>query len=111
MLVRNCAPLLVAALLSQTALAQEPVTLPLPRLEQCAADTHPRLPEKWRATYLMAPFTRSQLVLSDIVYDAALPAMRVTLHGVKRGSADLLVVGDDTYVLSSAGTANQQCRS
>ena len=110
MLVRSCAALLVAALLSQPAVAQEPVTLPLPRLEQCTADAHPQLPEKWRAAYLMAPFTKSQLVLSDIVYDAALPAMRVTLHGVKRGSVDLLVVGEDTYVLS-AGPANKQCRA
>src|SRR5437588_7987386 len=69
----------------------------LPQLAACTSTVHPQLPQQWRATYLMAPFTMGQLVLSEIVHDAWLAATRITLHGVKRGSADFLVIGDKTY--------------
>jgi len=94
--------LLVTVSLSGTALAQEQTPLlPLSRLEQCRATGHPRLPDKWHAIFLMAPFTNSQLMLSDIEYDASLPAMRVRLYGLRRGSADFFVYSTDTYALSS----------
>lgn len=46
-------------------------SLPLPHLETCQDGSHPVLPEKWRGAFLMAPFTSSQLVLSEIVYDGS----------------------------------------
>ena len=52
----------------------------------------------------MAPFTNAQLVLAEIVSDLALSAMRVKLHGVRRGSLDLFVAGNRTYVLKSEGS-------
>jgi hypothetical protein len=85
--------------------------LPLPQLSACRASSHPRLPEKWQATYLMAPFAKAQLVLSDIIYDGSLPAMRIKLYGVRRGAADLFVLGKTTYVLVSDGGAIKQCRN
>ena len=53
---------------------------PLPRLSACTSTLHPQLPQQWRATYLMAPFTIGQLVLGEIVHDASLAATRITLH-------------------------------
>jgi hypothetical protein len=112
MLLRCFARLLIATLSIASAAAQDPVAmLPLPQLDKCDTDARPHLPEKWRATYLMAPFTKSQLVLSHIVYDGALPAMRVKLHGVRRGSADLLVLGNNTYVLTSGMGTIRQCQA
>jgi hypothetical protein len=101
-------PLMTALLISSAAAAQEQgPLLPLPRLEKCDGASRPRLPEKWRAIYLMAPFGKSQLVLGEIVSDASLSAMRVKLYGVQRGSVDLFVLGSNTYVLESDGTATQ----
>jgi hypothetical protein len=102
----------IAVLLISPAAAQEPrALLDLPQLALCGATSHPRLPEKWRGTYLMAPFTNAQLVLAEIVSDLALSAMRVKLHGVRRGSVDLFVAGNRTYVLKSEGSAIKQCRA
>jgi hypothetical protein len=78
---------------------------PLPQMAQCRTPSHPLLPERWHATFLMAPSTRTQLVLADIVEDNTLPAMRARLYGVKTGSADLLVAGNETYLLSG-----EECR-
>ena len=39
--------------------------LPLPHLEPCQHVSHPLLPPKWRGVFLMAPFTGSQLALSE----------------------------------------------
>ena len=104
-------PLTAALLIAAAAEAQEPVApAPLPQLEKCDSASHPRLPEQWRATYLMAPFTKSQLVVGEIVADQPLSAMRVKLSGVGSGSADLLVIGTNTYVLERDGT-RVQCRS
>jgi hypothetical protein len=99
-------PLIAALLITSAAAAQEQAPLlPLPQLEKCDGASRPRLPEKWRAIYLMAPFTKSQLVLGEIVSDASLSAMRVKLYGVRRGSADLFVLGTNTYVLEPDGAA------
>jgi hypothetical protein len=85
-------------------LGEEPAaTLPLPQLAQCGSASHPLLPAKWRAVFLMAPFAKAQLVLADIVVDNAMPAMRARLFGVKHGSTDLLVLGEQTYLLSGEG--------
>ena len=71
----------------------------LPRLAQCSDMAHPRLPEKWRGSFLMAPFTNAQLVLAEIVSDASLAATRARLFGLKGGTADLLVAGSTTYLV------------
>jgi hypothetical protein len=104
--------LTLAALSILPAAAEAPrAQLPLSQLAACERTPPPRLPEKWRGIYLMAPFTDGQLVLAEIVSDAALSAMRVKLHGVKHGSVDLLVVGKTTYVLKSEGSAIRECRA
>src|SRR5262245_8121289 len=103
--------LALAVLIACATAAQAPTTLPLPTLGQCKANAHPRLPEKWRAIYLLAPFTNAQLVLGELVYDGSLPAMRVTLHGVRRGSLDLFFQGSVTYALHSEGQTIIGCQS
>jgi len=80
---------------------QKQLLLSLPTLNECRTAAHPQRPNKWHAAFLMAPFTNDQLVLSDIVYDASLPAMRVKLYGLRHGSLDLFITDPDTYVLSS----------
>jgi hypothetical protein len=86
--------------------------LDVPHLQPCAAEqAQPVPPARWRATYLMAPFTAGQLVLADVVQDALLSAMRVRLYGVERGALDLLVVGSRTYAIESDGPAVRSCRS
>jgi hypothetical protein len=47
----------------------------------------------------MAPFTSAQLVLAEIEHDSDLSATRAKLHGLKRGSLDLIVLGTHTYWL------------
>src|SRR5215475_12611132 len=90
----------VSVATASVAVAQEQAPLlPLPQLQRCDARAHPLLPEKWKATYLMAPFTNAQLVLGEITHDDSIPATRVTLHGARRGSLDLFVHGDKTYAL------------
>src|SRR5437764_2440818 len=83
----------------------------LPELTACHSSAHPQLPPQWRATYLMAPFTTGQLVLSEIVHDASVAATRIRLYGVKHGSADFLVTGNTTYELVSDGDAVTECRA
>jgi len=83
----------------------------VPEFPACLSTAHPRLPPHWRATYLMAPFTTGQLVLAEIVHDAPLAATRITLYGVKGGTADFLVAGDTTYALTSEGAAVRECRA
>jgi len=80
---------------------QQRPLLTMPKMDQCRTKSHPRLPAKWRAAYLMAPFTNAQLVLGEFVHDDNLSATRVKLYGLRRGQADLLVHGDSTYVLAS----------
>ena len=78
MLVRILGPITVAVLLISPAAAQDSrALLKLPELAPCGRTLHPRLPEKWRGAYLMAPFTKAQLVLAEITSDAALSAMRL----------------------------------
>src|SRR5206468_3243571 len=52
---------------------------PLPQLSACTSTLHPQLPQRWRATYLMAPFTVGQLVLGEIVHDASLAGRRPSI--------------------------------
>jgi hypothetical protein len=82
-------------------------SLPLPHLETCQDGSHPVLPEKWRGAFLMAPFSSSQLVLSEIVYDGSVPAMLVNLYGVRSGSARVFVLGNRTYLLPQHGSDGQ----
>jgi len=74
------------------------LTLALPRMAPCERVSHPRLPAKWRGVFLMTPFTPSQLMISEIVYDEAVPAMQVKLVGVRSGAANFLVLKDKTFV-------------
>jgi hypothetical protein len=78
--------------------------LPLPHLETCQQVSHPLLPPKWRGVFLMAPFTGSQLALSEIIYDGSLPAMLVKLYGVRSGATRLFVIGNQTYLLTQDGS-------
>jgi hypothetical protein len=109
--LRLCARLSLALLplLGSAAAQEQAALLPLPQLTHCERASPPRLPERWRAVYLMAPFTKAQLVLGEIVHDGALSATRVRLVGVQRGSLDLLLVGRNTYVLGAEHPA-MACR-
>jgi hypothetical protein len=112
MLLRIVSGVILGVLLTSAAAAQEPfASLSLPQLAPCSDQSRPRLPEKWTGTYLMAPFTKGQLVLAEITADAGLSAMRVKLHGVKRGSLDLFVTGNQTYVLETDDASIKQCRA
>src|SRR5262249_15666643 len=81
------------------------LTLALPRMEPCHRIPHPRLPAKWRGVFLMTPFTTSQLMISEIVYDEAVPAMQVKLVGVRSGAANFLVLNDKTFVTEEGPVA------
>jgi hypothetical protein len=81
--------------------------LALPRMHACLSTEHPLLPPKWRGVFLMAPFTSTQLALSEIIHDGALPATLVRLFGVRSGAAELLVVDNKTYLLGQSGEANR----
>ena len=74
------------------------LNLPLPRMEPCQQVSHPILPAKWRGVFLMTPFTPSQLMVSEIIYDEAVPAMQVKLFGVRSGALNFLVLKDKTFV-------------
>src|ERR1043166_3157780 len=84
---------------------------PVPEFPACGSTAPPNVPPHWRATYLMAPFTTGQLLVAEIVHDARLAATRITLYGVKRGSAAFLVTGETTYELTSEGAAVTECRA
>ena len=68
-------------------------------MARCKVASHPLLPKKWRGTYLMAPFIRAQLTLGEFVVDGSIPAVRVRLFGLRRGSLDLFIHGRKTFVL------------
>jgi hypothetical protein len=110
MLPRALVTIMIAAVTLSPAMAQERALLDLPQFAPCGT-SRPRLPEKWQGTYLMAPFTKAQLVLAEIVADVAVSAMRIKLHGVRRGSLDLFVAGDRTYVLKSNDSVIKKCRA
>ena len=100
----------LSGLFDESAMTQQLAPLlPLPELKTCQASVHPRLPENWRAIFLMAPFTNAQLVLSEIQYDASLPAMRVKLYGLRSGTLDLFVEGSQTYELESQDSEVRSC--
>ena len=111
MLRRASAGVLAIALLAGGSSTQtlDPI-LPLPKLERCTAVAHPRLPDRWRAAFLMAPFTQAQLVLADLVHDEKIPATRVKLYGVRHGAGDFLIAGNDTYVIDSTASG-VECRN
>ena len=102
--------LLATALVSFALAADNATLLTPPRIEPCHTATPPRLPEKWRGVFLMSPFTKGQLVLSEIVHDTTLPATRIKLHGVRTGTADLLIFGTSTFELSSSDDEGAVCR-
>jgi hypothetical protein len=114
MLPRRAAPILVTLvgwLVSGPAPAQPSAAeVPQQHLAACAASGHPQLPQRWGATFLMAPFGEDQLVLAELVHDGAIPAMRARLHGLAHGSADILVAGARTYVLTADGGRLTECR-
>jgi hypothetical protein len=83
----------------------------LPTFAACIPATPPGLPERWRAVSLMMPFLQGQLDVGEFVYDAALPAMRATVYGLKTGAVDLLITDRDTYVLAGPYGSPSQCTS
>jgi hypothetical protein len=104
--------LFAASLVAAGAAAEQPdeaALLPLPALTQCTAPRHPLLPEKWRGTYLMAPFTKQQLVLGDFVTDSSIPATRIWLYGLKHGALNLLIKGQKTYLISRDEDPASEC--
>jgi len=88
--------------------AQTPA-LPLPTLSKCSTESHPQLPQKWRAIFLLTPFSNTQLVLGNFAYDGSHKAMRASLYGLKRGTLDLFVQGNNTFALVSRGSKIVGC--
>src|SRR5215813_2216058 len=99
---RSVSLVLIFTATASVAAAQEPI-LSLPQLRQCEATARPLLPERWQGVFLMAPFSNTQLVLTEIVHDDALQATRMKAYGLRSGSLDLFVHGDKTYALHSDG--------
>jgi hypothetical protein len=83
----------------------------LPTFAACIPATPPELPARWRAISVMMPFLQGQLDVGEFVYDAALPAMRATVYGLKTGAVDLLITDRDTYVLAGPHGSPSQCTS
>ena len=81
----------------------------LPAISRCPGTAHPALPERWHATYLMAPFIKTQLVLGGFTFDGSIPAVKIGLYGVRGGSAELLVKGRQTYLLAKDGVSEDGC--
>src|SRR5258708_39303469 len=101
----------VALCWGKPGLGQEPeASLALPQMAACTGAKHPVLPEKWRATYLAAPFSTAQLILADIEHDGTLGATRARLYGLKHGAADFLILGRRTYLLDADDAGTTQCR-
>jgi hypothetical protein len=59
----------------------------------------------------MSGFGTGQLDVGEFVYDAALPAMRATVYGLESGAADLLIAGEESYLLSGPHGAPTGCTS
>jgi len=95
--------------LPSSRLAAQGLTLPFPAFAACASDSQPLLPRRWRAVALMAPFENRQLDIGEFAYDADLPAMRATVHGLDSGSIDLLITDDTTYQLTGPREAPTGC--
>jgi len=57
------------------------------------------LPERWRAVALLTPWRSAQLVVAEVVCDSTLDAMRVRLHGLEQGRAELLFTDGAGYVV------------
>jgi hypothetical protein len=103
--------LFAVSLTAQRVTAEQADAAPaVPVLTPCVSRSHPLLPEKWRGTYLMAPFTKQQLVLGDFVTDSAIPATRLRLYGLKHGALDLLIEGQKTYLISQDENTSGECQ-
>ncbi len=92
-----------------SAAQQRGAELTLPAMAPCTDSSHPLLPEKWQGTFLMAPFTRAQLILAELVYDSSIPAMRVRLFGLRQGSTDLLIKGREAFLLTGDEGPSASC--
>jgi hypothetical protein len=101
----------VALVLTVPAGGQERAsTLPLPQPAKCERRAHPQLPPKWRASFLLAPFTKAQLMLAEITHDGSLAATRIRVYGLEHGSAEFLIIGSNTYELQSEDASVVGCR-
>ena len=97
----------------------------LPQLSDCMNTTPKKLPVRWEATTLMAPYRytgepynffelpeRASLVVGKFVYNARQRLMRATQYGVTdegKNPVDLLITDGATYVLHDDGYGRPQC--
>ena len=109
MRLASCLALLTVCFAQQAFGQVEQLTPSPPKMAACSSEKHPRLPEKWRATYLMAPFTSAQLVLAEIEHDSTVGVTRARLRGLKHGSVDLVTLGTHTYQLLADGQGATGC--
>jgi hypothetical protein len=101
---------IMAVLAPRSPAAAQAADVPLPHLSACIAAARPQLPQRWRATFLMAPFTAAQLVLAEIVHDSSVPATHARLYGLAHGAVDVLVAGRHTYLLATEEGRLSDCR-
>lgn len=71
----------------------------VPQFKPCGNTNHPTLPDRWRASALMEPFTGSQLVVADLSYDSSVPAYEAKMYGVQGGLADILITNSENYLI------------
>jgi hypothetical protein len=62
----------------------------------------PAFPERWHAIAVLTPNTDSQIWAAEAWYDWSAGAMRVRLCGVEEAGLDLLVVGNELFVIKVA---------
>jgi len=72
-----------------------------PTIAPCGSKSPPDLPQAFHAIALLTPFNNSQLVVADITYDWALPAMRITTYGLEQGYADFLYFQNVYFIIDS----------
>jgi len=105
------ATLIVAATLAMPLPAGAGETVQLPAFKACNPTTVPELPKRWHAVGLMMPFQLGQVDVGEFDYDGAVPAMRASVYGLKSGAVDLLITGNDTYVLEGPHSHPTRCTS
>ena len=94
-----------------TTTAPDPAdALPVPVMAACTSKTPPVLPASWQTGAVLQHFSDGELVVGNLVYDAAAAALRFSLIGLTGGSADyLLTSGGNLFSLSGGYPAPTKC--
>jgi hypothetical protein len=84
--------------------------LPVPTMAACTSKVPPQLPAAWQTGAVLQHFADGELVIGNLVYDAAASALRFSLIGMTGGSADyLLTSGGNLFSLSGGYPTPTKC--